>query len=130
MNDKDITRRDFIQRLSLFGAIGVGASSVLAACGGEQQAVETPEAPEVPAEEPDMADADFSCDDVSGLTEQEIAARQSLNYVDESPMEGKYCDNCALYVAAEPGEQCGGCQTIKGPIHPKGYCDIWTAQAG
>ena len=34
MDIKDITRRDFIQRLTLFGAAGVGAGSLLAACGG------------------------------------------------------------------------------------------------
>lgn len=30
----DVTRRDFLQRVSLFGLAGLGASSVLAACGG------------------------------------------------------------------------------------------------
>ena len=128
MDNKDITRRDFIQRLTLFGAAGLGAGSLLAACGGGEQPAATPsETPaETPAEAP-MAEG-FTCTDTTGLTEQEIAARTNLNYVDESPMEGKDCENCALYVVAAEGAQCGTCQTIKGPIHPRGYCDIWTAR--
>ena len=69
----------------------------------------------------------FSCMDTVGLTEQEIAVRNTLKYVDQSPVEGKNCENCALYVAAADGAQCGTCLTIKGPIHPEGYCDIWAA---
>ena len=33
-NDQDVSRRDFLQRLSVFGVAGLGASSVLTACGG------------------------------------------------------------------------------------------------
>lgn len=33
-NDQDVSRRDFLQRLSVFGLAGLGASSVLTACGG------------------------------------------------------------------------------------------------
>ncbi len=119
MNIKDISRRDFIQRLSLFGAAGVGAS-MLAACGGEKQA-------DPPAEEP-VAE-DFTCTDTSGLTEAELTMRnETFKYVDTSTEEGKTCDNCALYVAAAEGQQCGTCTIIKGPIHPNGYCTSWAAK--
>jgi len=33
-NDQDVSRRDFLQRLSVFGIAGLGAGSVLTACGG------------------------------------------------------------------------------------------------
>lgn len=33
-HDHDVSRRDFIQRLSLFGVAGLGAGSLLTACGG------------------------------------------------------------------------------------------------
>ncbi len=124
MNTKDISRRDFIQRLSLFGAAGVGAS-MLAACGGEKQA-DTPAA-DTPAEEP-VAEG-FTCTDTSGLTEQELTMRnETFKYVDTSTEEGKTCENCALYVAAAEGQQCGTCTIIKGPIHPDGYCTSWAAK--
>ena len=128
MDQKDISRRDFIQRLTLFGAAGIGAGSLLASCGGGEQPAATPsETPAAAAPEAPAADT-FSCMDTAGLNEQELAARTNLHYVDESTVDGKDCENCALYVAAVEGAQCGTCQTIKGPIHPRGYCDIWSAQ--
>jgi len=33
-NDKNVSRRDFLQRLSVFGIAGVGAGTLLTACGG------------------------------------------------------------------------------------------------
>ena len=126
MDNKDITRRDFIQRVSLFGAAGIGAGSLLAACGGGEQPAATPSA-ETPAAAPEapMAEESFTCMDTTGLTEAEVEMRTTLKYVDKSTEEGKQCDNCALWVAAAEGSQCGTCQTVKGPIHPEGYCTIW-----
>ena len=123
MDNKDISRRDFIQRLTIFGAAGIGAGSLLSACGGGEQ---TPAA--TPAEE-QTAEA-FTCTDTSGITDAERTAREALNYVDTSTIEGKRCDNCALWQDPADGAQCGGCLTIKGPIHPAGYCDIWAAKVG
>lgn len=110
----DHSRRDFVQRICLFGA----ASTVLSSCGGG----ETP--PDTSSEE---EEAVLTCTDTSGLSEQDATLRATLNYVDISTVEGKTCDNCALYVAPEAGSGCGTCLTVKGPIHPLGYCDIWAA---
>lgn len=121
MNDKDISRRVFIQRLSLFGATGLGASALLSACGGGgQQQTETPaEAPMETAEE------SLSCTDTSGLTEPEVAMRNQLQYTDHSTMEGKTCSNCALFQPPAADGQCGACAVVKGPINPDGYCTSW-----
>ena len=124
MDTKDISRRHFIQRMSLFGAVGIGASSVLAACGGGEQPAETPaDTPaETPAETPVETAEGFTCTDTSGLTEQELAMRNTLQYVDASPDPEKACDACALFVAAVAGQDCATCTVVKGPIHPKGTC--------
>ena len=132
MNIKDISRRDFIQRLSLFGAAGVGAS-MLAACGGDKQA-DTPatDTPATPAEEP-VAEG-FTCTDTEGLTEAELTMRETLSYVDTSTEEGKTCNNCVLYGANAPGGvptpegQCGTCTLKLGPVHPDGYCTSWAVK--
>ncbi len=127
MDTKDISRRHFIQRMSLFGAAGIGASTLLAACGGDQQADTPAETPadttaEAPAETPAETAEGFTCTDTSGLTEQELTMRTTLQYVDASPDREKACGLCALYVAAVAGQNCGTCTIIKGPIHPKGTC--------
>ena len=115
--EQNTSRRDFIQKLAALGTAGVVTPALLAACGGGDG-----------AEGRATAESGFSCTDTSGLTEAQIQQRQNANYVDDSPHEDKTCDNCQLYTAAEEGEQCGGCQVIPGPIHPKGYCDLWVAQ--
>ncbi len=69
------------------------------------------------------------CDNVSGLTKEEIEQRKALKYVDNSPEKGKLCSNCALYVPAKAGSQCGGCTLIKGPISPNGWCTSWVPKS-
>lgn len=72
---------------------------------------------------------ELSCSDTSGLAAMDVQMRTSLGYVDRSPQPDKRCDNCLHYKAA--GEnQCGGCAILKGPIHPKGYCNSWAVKAG
>ena len=68
------------------------------------------------------------CTDTSGLTAEEAAVRTTLAYVDKSPDPSKPCSGCALYKPAGEG-QCGGCQVMKGPIHPEGTCKSWVKKA-
>jgi hypothetical protein len=51
--------------------------------------------------------------------------RVTLKYVAVTPEPEKRCDNCKFWTAPEGGNPCGGCQLIKGPIHPGGYCTSW-----
>lgn len=73
----------------------------------------------------ELVAAPAKCDDVSGLKKEEIEQRKSLKYTDNSPEKGKLCSNCALYVPAKAGSPCGGCNLIKGPISPNGWCTSW-----
>lgn len=66
-----------------------------------------------------------SCTDVSALNDGEKAARSALQYVDRSNHADKHCYDCNLYEPAAEVTKCGGCQVIKGPIHPNGYCSAW-----
>jgi hypothetical protein len=126
-----ITRRGFVQRLGVLGTLGLGGATLLSACGGGEEAPSSEAAPQAaaPAAAPAAAqEGDFSCTDVSGLTEQERQMREQLQYVDHSPAPDQHCTNCQLYIEAAEGEQCGGCQLLKGPIHPDGYCTSWVAK--
>ena len=66
-----------------------------------------------------------SCDDLSGLSESDIALRQKLGYVNESPIEESRCNNCNLYLPPGEGKKCGGCMLFKGPVFPEAYCTYW-----
>ena len=105
-----LSRRLFLQRLG----VAAGAGVFLSAC--------TPESGEA---DPEMAEEGFSCLDTTGLTDMEIQMRQTLAYVDESPYPEKLCNNCQFWQPAATENECGGCQLLKGPIHPQGYCNSW-----
>lgn len=104
MRDDKLTRR---ATLRLLAAAPIAAAA-LSACGKKT--------------EPD------SCQDVSALSDTEKTGRSALQYTDKSPQADKRCENCNFYQAATSPEQCGGCQLVKGPIHPKGYCTAWAAK--
>lgn len=128
MASRDLSRRDFLLRFSALGALTAGSGTLLAACGGGDTAP-APEATPEPAPEAAPEPAAVTCNDLSGLSETDRAQseqmRQALSYVDVSPEDAKHCENCALYVAAQGDAACGGCNLIKGPIAPKGYCTSW-----
>lgn len=128
MSQKELSRRDFLLRTSALGAVALGSGAILSACGGGQEQPHDPGAMEdhMPGEEPMMADA--ACDDLSGLTDADIQMRETLQYVDVSTKEDQLCSNCQLYVVPEGDAPCGGCQIIKGPIAPGGWCSSWAAK--
>jgi hypothetical protein len=73
-------------------------------------------------------DEPFTCVDITGLASEDVIARATLAYVDESKEKGKACSNCQQYLA--PSKQgCATCKVLKGPIHPKGYCKSYAPTA-
>ena len=69
-----------------------------------------------------------SCDDLSGVSENDIALREKLGYVKESPINDNKCNNCNLYLPPAAGKECGGCMLFKGPVYAEGYCTYWAPQ--
>ena len=105
-----VSRRDFLARFAAAGAV-VSASSVLAACGGGG-------APTTAA----------ACDGYATLTPEEIQARQTLQYVDNTTDPAKNCKNCIQYNWDSEGNGCGGCKLFAGPVLPNGYCAVWAPE--
>jgi hypothetical protein len=106
------------------GAAVVGGGSILAGCGGgggdEADSGQQSASATTSAADP--------CSDTTGLTETDLQMRTNLKYVKVSTEEGKNCANCKFYLADQFGEQCGGCQLFKGPVHPEGNCSSWFAK--
>lgn len=121
-----ISRRNFLGRFALLGAAGLGASSLLAACGGGEQPAET-----APGEAATSGDGVVAaqCEGYDALTEQDLQTRQTLGYVDESPNPQQICSNCRFYNQPAGGSPCGGCTLFQGPVAPEGYCNSWAAMA-
>jgi hypothetical protein len=131
MSEQKLNRREFFERAAMLGAVAAGAGSFLAACqkqGGNGAEAEGGAGAQK-AEGGGAKGGELSCTDTAGLSEQQIKVRESLNYVDKSPKPEQLCENCQLYKEAPSAGECGGCQTVPGPIHPKGWCTAWVKKS-
>jgi len=124
---KNVTRRIFLQRLVV---VGVAGQAVLG-CSDQNSSEPVVTTVDSLSAKPTKGGQDtFSCTDITDLTEAEVMTRTTFQYVDLSTESGRNCRNCALYVVPETGDGCGRCLTIRGPVHPEGYCTIWAARTG
>ncbi|MCE7937294.1 hypothetical protein DCC79_01325 [bacterium] len=115
MRDTDLTRRLFIRRTATLGAVTVGSTYFLAACGGGAETGGTEGG----------GTAALDCSDTSALTPQEVETRTSLQYVEKSVTEGKNCLNCQQFQAPATAGECGKCLVVPGSINPDGNCTAW-----
>lgn len=68
-----------------------------------------------------------SCGDTSGLTPDELTARNALAYTDRSLDAAQQCIKCRQYVPGKSVDACGSCKVMKGPVHPHGSCRAFAA---
>ena len=111
------SRRLFLKQIVAIGAAGLIGPGLLTACSSENTAERIESEPA----------ASGGCEESADLLAADIAARQAVNYVDESPQAGKTCANCRFFKQPVAGAACGGCEIVKGPIASEGYCNAWVA---
>ena len=122
MKEYKYSRRKFIGKYLFAGSVALGTGLVLAgsslktmAKGGDSK--QQPKSP-LPAQK-------NPCDDLSGVSAEEVAKRKTLAYVNKTPIPDSRCSNCALYLPPAKDKPCGGCLLFKGPVRPEGYCAYW-----
>ena len=113
MSQHDLSRRLFLQRTAMVGAVTVGAG-YLAACGGSGGSTEG-----------GGETAALDCTDTSALSEDQNLTRESLGYVDASTDPAKNCTNCQQFQAPAAEGSCGTCLVVPGSINPDGNCTAW-----
>lgn len=64
----------------------------------------------------------FTCHDGPKLTPGDRTNRERFAYVDHSSDIGKMCEDCIQF---EPGDGCGKCKVLPGPVHPQGTCTLF-----
>lgn len=119
MKKERYSRRRFIQSSILAGSAILGTGFLISSCGGGE--TKNSEGNN------NTAASVNKCDDLTGVSDAEITKRESLGYVDKTPIPESYCANCALFLKPKEGEKCGGCQLFKGPVFDEGYCTYWAA---
>lgn len=131
MSKNEISRKDFLKRISMVGAIGIGSSALLEACGGgkKEKASTSAESAGTSSSSSQMASngsaATDPCTDLSGLTDSQKKMRTTLKYTGDSPYPDKHCSNCNFFTAPENGKPCGSCSIVPGPINANGHCTSW-----
>ncbi|WP_276347622.1 high-potential iron-sulfur protein [Daejeonella sp. JGW-45] len=65
------------------------------------------------------------CDDMTGVSAEELEKRKKLAYVNKTPIPDSHCSNCTLYIPPAKDKPCGGCMLFKGPVRKEGYCAYW-----
>lgn len=133
MGKDELSRKDFLKRLSMLGIIGTGAGTLLAACssGGKKNANGgtagmSKATSSDTATAGTMATVSDPCTDISALTDQQKQMRSSLKYVGTSPYADKKCSNCQFFQAPKSGQACGSCTIVPGPINTDGHCTSWS----
>jgi len=71
-------------------------------------------------------DRNLVCDDTKGLWPAELKTRTDNEYRNASSQPGQACFNCSNFVPPKTRGTCATCRTVKGPIHPLGWCKSWT----
>jgi hypothetical protein len=126
----DPTRRLFLR---IAGLIGLGTALAMTGCGrgGDDRSSQATGgvAQKVAREDSALAASGAEprpCDDVTGLTPQQIELRETFGYVEVSPEPELECHHCEFYKAPAAGEYCGGCTLFPGPVSPEGHCDSFS----
>lgn len=66
-----------------------------------------------------------SCQDLSQVSETELAKRKQFAYETQASDPLKKCKDCKLFLPPRPDESCGGCSLFKGPVEVDGSCTYW-----
>ena len=122
MEEKKYSRRRFIGKYILAGSVALGtgilvAGSSVSTMAKEGDSSQQPKTPQPAQKNP--------CDDLTGVSADEVAKRKKLAYVNKTPIPDSHCSNCALYLPPAKDKPCGGCMLFKGPVRAEGYCAYW-----
>lgn len=75
------------------------------------------------------ATARGECVDPDELSDAVQGMRDSLSYTDASSNPQRACSGCTYFKPAKPGDACGHCEVLGGPVSAKGHCDSWTKRS-
>lgn len=119
------SRRKFIRKYIFTSTILLGGGWVFGGC----ESKETAQKDKVNVQEDkENATPSDPCNDLSGVSKNEIEKREKLGYVKESPIPDQQCGNCNLYIPSGDAKDCGKCMLFKGPVYAAGYCTYWAPQ--
>ncbi len=137
---KGYSRREFIGKYFYTGTIFLGGG-ILLSCTSLKSAANSIPGPDPagqnkagqdtikkepqPNPQDKTAQEKNPCDDMTGVSAEELEKRKKLAYVNKTPIPDSHCSNCTLYIPPAKDKPCGGCMLFKGPVRKEGYCAYW-----
>ncbi|MBM3402068.1 MAG: hypothetical protein FJY21_07130 [Bacteroidetes bacterium] len=122
MGEKIFSRRKFINKYLVVGVVKLGLGTMIT--GSSLKSMANNEKIRQQEKKP-QENQKNPCDDLTGVSAEEVAKRKKLAYVNKTPIPDNHCSNCALYLPAAKDKPCGGCMLFKGPVRAEGYCAYW-----
>jgi len=122
MEEQKYSRRRFIGKYILAGSVAIGTGILVAGSSVSSMAQEGDSNQQAKTPQPVQKNP---CDDLTGVSADEVAKRKKLAYVNKTPIPDSHCSNCALYLPPAKDKPCGGCMLFKGPVRAEGYCAYW-----
>ena len=124
MKEEKLSRKNFITLAMRFGVTMAGGALLLAGCNsnGPDNTKNLPVQSDSSLQGSETAAQPASCNDVSGLTAEEVNKRKSLGFVEQAPSEDVRCEVCKLYLPPSEGESCGSCSLFKGFVDKGASC--------
>lgn len=129
MKDNKYSRRNFLLKYLKAGSVLAGAGFVLSYTSINSVAkglAQSGSSNQQPPKKAVQAVQKNPCDNLTGVSAEEIEKRKKLAYVTKTPIPDSHCSNCALYLPPPGADKpCGGCILFKGPVRADGYCAYW-----
>jgi hypothetical protein len=122
MKEEKYSRRRFISKFMLTGSISLGTVILIAGSSVNIMAKVGESKLQPKNHQPEQKKP---CDDLTGISAEEVEKRKKLAYVNKTPIPDSNCSNCALYLPPVKDKPCGGCMLFKGPVRAEGYCAYW-----
>ena len=128
MKDIKYNRRNFLHKYLKAGSMLAGAGLLLSYSSFSsvaKQLAQSSSSNQQPPKKAVQPAQKNQCDNLSGVSAEEIEKRKKLAYVTKTPIPDSHCSNCNLYLPPAKDKPCGGCMLFKGPVRPDGYCAYW-----
>ncbi|MFV0606785.1 MAG: hypothetical protein ACK5NK_13190 [Niabella sp.] len=115
-----ISRKNFIAKTIGFAGTFIGIATFFAGCKSDE--TKPHNTSDKNSEQPKSLVQPENCNDLTGLSTEEIEKRKNLGYVEQSPSPDMKCEICKLYLPPSKDAKCGSCSLFKGFVDKNASC--------
>lgn len=118
---ENLTRKNFIKQFLIYTTAVTGGAFLFNSCKSDDAKPEKNTGTQGETQAKSMVQPQ-SCNDLTGLSKEEIEKRKSLGYTEHAPSPDMKCEVCKLYLPPADGVKCGSCSLFKGFVDAEASC--------